>query len=267
MLCLVLYLVADVFQQSPETRVEPAGPLRNDEKADHWARKTLHKMSLEEKVGQLFMVWARVEFLNIDSPQYAQLRDSMSKYHLGGFGITVPVDGPFLLRNQPYEAAMLTNQLQHDSELPLIFAADFERGLYMRLNGTTGFPHAMAFGAAGNKDYAFLIRQGDGRGGARHRRALELLSRCRREFEPANPIINIRAFSEDPAQVGEMVRAYIAGAHGAGMMVTAKHFPGHGDTDTDSHLGTRSREWYARASVAGGTCTRFARPSTPAWTP
>lgn len=219
-------------------KIVPAGPLHNDEKADRWARKTLRKMSLEEKIGQMFMVWARVEFLNVQSPQYIQLHDWMKKYHIGGFGITVPVDGPFLLRNQPYEAAMLTNQLQRDSKLPLIFAADFERGVFMRLNGTTGFPHAMAFGATGNKDDAFVF----GKITAEESRAIgvhwNFFPDADVNSEPANPIINTRAFGDNAHDVGEMVRAYIAGAHGAGMMTTAKHFPGHGDTDSDSHLGT-----------------------------
>ena len=71
----------------------------------------------------------------------------MRKYHLGGFGLTVEYEDGFLYKNEPLEAAMVTNQLQNDSEFPLIFAADFERGLGMRLNEVTGFPHAMAFGA------------------------------------------------------------------------------------------------------------------------
>ena len=251
-LALILILLTGV--STPEDRVRPAGPLRNDERADNWARKTLKKMSLEEKVGQLFMVWARVEFLNVESPQYQQLRDAIRKYHLGGFGITVPVDGPFLLRNQPYEAASLTNQLQHESEVPLIFAADFERGLYMRLYGTTGFPHAMAFGAAGNKDYAFSFGQIT----AEEARAIgvhwSFFPDADVNSNPANPIINIRSFSEDPEQVSEMVQAYIAGAHGAGMMTTAKHFPGHGDTDTDTHLSlarvSGSRERLSQVELA-----------------
>ena len=82
----------------------------------------------------------------------------MNKYHVGGFAMTVPVDGPFLIKSEPYEAAMLLNHLQQESKLPLLFAADFERGLTMRLNGPTIFPHAMAFGAAGKLDYAENFR-------------------------------------------------------------------------------------------------------------
>lgn len=210
--------------------------VRLDRGGEKWAEKTLKKMSLEQKVGQMFVVWARIEFMNINSPQYLQLRDTMRKYHVGGFGVTVPVDGSVLLKNQPYEAAALTNQLQHDSELPLIIAADFERGLAMRLNGVTGFPHAMAFGAAGKKDFAFQF----GKITAEEARAIGVhwnwYPSADVNSNPKNPIINTRSFGEDPKTVADMVSAYIAGARGAGMLTTLKHFPGHGDTDADTHL-------------------------------
>src|SRR4029079_10288718 len=100
------------------------------------------------------MVWVRAEFLNVNSPEYLQLRDTMSKYHVGSFAMTVPWEPPFLYRSEPYEAAELLNRWQKDSKLPLLFAADFERGVTMRLRGSTPFPHAMAFGAAGKEEYA-----------------------------------------------------------------------------------------------------------------
>ncbi len=125
-----------------------------DRKGERWAKKTLHNMSLEEKVGQMIMVWAKAQFLNVDSPEYLQLRDEMAKYHVGGFGVTVATEGALLLKTEPLEVAALTNRLQRDSKYPLIFAADFERGLSMRLNGATAFPAAMAFGAAGDVDLA-----------------------------------------------------------------------------------------------------------------
>ena len=121
-------------------RYQKPGPIRLDKDGQKWAEKTLRKLSTEEKVGQLFMVWVRAQFLNRDSEIYAQLRDDINRYHVGSFAMTVPVDGPFLIKSEPYEAAMLLNQLQQDSKLPLLFAADFERGLTMRLNGPTIFP-------------------------------------------------------------------------------------------------------------------------------
>ena len=112
------------------------------------------KMTVEEKIGQVFMIWCRASFLNVENPEYQQLLDSMQKYHVGSFAMTVHVDGPFLLRSEPYEAAELLNRMQRESKLPLLVAADFERGVSMRLLGTTVFPHAMAFGADGKIDDA-----------------------------------------------------------------------------------------------------------------
>jgi beta-N-acetylhexosaminidase len=213
------------------------GPIRLDHQGEKWAEKTLQHLSTEEKVGQLFMIWCRAEFLNVNSPQYLQLRDTMNKYHIGAFGMTVRWDPPFLYRNEPYEAAVLLNRLQQDSKLPLLIGADFERGVSMRLHGTTDFPHAMAFGAAANVDYAAAF----GRITAQEARAIGVHWNFFPDVDvnsnPANPIINTRSFGEDPQQVGELAAAYIRAARAFGMLTTAKHFPGHGDTATDSHLG------------------------------
>ena len=215
-------------------------PLRSihlDRAGKKWADKTLRKMSPEEEVGQLFSIWTRVQFLNDADPIFIQLSDSIRKYHVGSVVMSVPVDGPLLLRNQPYIAAELLNRLQKASKLPLIVAADFERGLSMRLYGTTVFPHAMAFSATGDAENAEAF----GRISALEARAIgvhwNFFPDADVNSNPANPVINIRSFGEDPKQVGDFVAAYIRGAHEAGMLTTAKHFPGHGDTATDSHLG------------------------------
>jgi beta-N-acetylhexosaminidase len=194
-------------------------------------------MSNEEKVGQLFMIWAKVQFMNDADPIWVELRDKVRKYHIGSLGMTVPTDGPLLLKSQPYEAAELLNRLQKNSKLPLIFAADFERGVSMRLNGTTVFPHAMAFGATGKPENAEEF----GRITAQEARAIgvhwNFFPDADVNSNPANPIINTRSFGGDPDRVGDFVAAYIKGAHEGAMLTTAKHFPGHGDTATDSHLG------------------------------
>src|SRR5438132_1271397 len=152
-LCLIviLSLLTPAFAKD---KFSQPRPIQLDRDGEKWAQKTLHNLSLEEKVGQLFMIWVRAEFLNVNSPEYLQLRDSLNKYRVGSFAMTVRAEGPFLYRNQPYEAAVLLNRLQQDSKLPLLIAADFERGVSMRLYGATVFPHAMAFGAAGKLDYA-----------------------------------------------------------------------------------------------------------------
>jgi beta-N-acetylhexosaminidase len=217
-------------------KFQTPAPVHLDKAGEKWAQKSLKKMSLEQKVGQMFMIWSHAQFLNVGSAEYIGLRDTMRKYHLGGFGVTVDYQDGFLYKNEPLETAMITNQLQKDSEFPLIFAADFERGLGMRLNEVTGFPHAMAFGAASNLDFA---RQ-SGRITAMESRAIGVQWNWFPDVDvnsnPDNPVINTRSYGEDPTQVGRMAAAYIEGAHEYGMMTTAKHFPGHGDTDVDSHL-------------------------------
>jgi beta-N-acetylhexosaminidase len=240
LLALIALLCSLCFASAgdkPRQAYSQPRPLHLDRNGEKWAEKNLHQLTTEEKVGQLFMVWVRVQFFNVENPDYLELRDEIRKYHVGGFCMSVPVDGQLLHRNQPLEAAELLNRLQSDSPLPLLISADFERGLSMRLYGATVFPHAMAFGAAGKPEYAEKF----GRITALEARAIgvhwNFFPDADVNSNPANPIINTRSFGEDPQQVGEMAAAYINGAHQAGMMTTVKHFPGHGDTDTDSHLG------------------------------
>ncbi len=152
--------------------------------------------------------------------------------------LSVKTDGPLLLRTEPYEAAMTTNLLKRETheKVPLIFSVDFERGPSMRLSAVEYFPHPMAFGATHNPAY---VEQW-GRIVAEESRALGIdwnfFPIADVQTNPKNPVINIRSFGEYPAQVSAMVTAYIRGSHAGGMLTTLKHFPGHGDTDTDSHL-------------------------------
>jgi len=236
---LTFALILPGFAKEKAKAVHPA-PIQLTRERGRWAEKTLRKLTVEEKIGQVFMIWCRASFLNVDSPEYQQWREAMQKYHVGSFAMTVHVDGPFLLRSEPYEAAELLNRLQRESKLPLIFAADFERGVATRLMGTTNFPHAMAFGADGKLEDAEMF----GRITAQEARAIgvhwNFFPDADVNSNPANPIINTRSFGEDPKQVGNLVAAYIKGAHEGGMLTTVKHFPGHGDTATDSHLGVAS---------------------------
>ncbi|MBZ5648257.1 MAG: glycoside hydrolase family 3 C-terminal domain-containing protein [Acidobacteriia bacterium] len=230
LLLLVSFCAAEDKSQKP-------GPVQLTQDGNRWAEKTLKKLSLEEKVGQLFMIRVLTQFFNVTNPDYIRFRDQIRRYHLGGVLLTIPSDGPVVYKSQPYEAAMFTNQLQADSELPLIVAADFERGLSMRFYGTTVFPHAMAFAATGKPAYV----RGLARIIAQEARAIgvhwNLFPVADVNSVPANPIINTRAFGEDPGQVSDFVAAYIDASREFGILSTAKHFPGHGDVNTDTHLG------------------------------
>ncbi len=239
LLPIVLLLAAPFCfaKDKSKDRFLPPRPIHLDKAGQKWASKTLRKMSLEDKVGQLFSIRVKAQFFNDADPVYIRLRENIRKYRIGSLVLTVPVDGPVLLKTQPDVAAELLNRLQKSSQLPLIVAADFERGLSMRLNGTTVFPHAMAFGATGKTENAEAF----GRITALEARAVgvhwNFFPVADVNSNPANPIINTRSFGEDPQQVGDFVVAYIRGAHQGGMLTTAKHFPGHGDTAADSHLG------------------------------
>jgi len=237
---LHLLMVASVLTppafSAPKPAYQAPGPVHLDKAGEKWAQRTLKKMSLEQKVGQMFMIWSRAQFLNVNDPEFLAWRDALRKYHLGGFGLTVDYEDGFLYKNEPLEAAMVTNRLQQEAEFPLLFAADFERGLGMRLNEVTSFPHAMAFGATNYPEFA----RRSGRITAMEARAIGVQWNWFPDVDvnsnPDNPVINTRSFGEDPTLVSQMAVAYIEGAHEKGMLTTAKHFPGHGDTDTDSHL-------------------------------
>jgi len=271
--------VGSIAKDKGKERVQRAGPIHLDAEGRRWVDKTLRKMSTEEKVGQLFMIWVKVQFMNQADPAWLQLRDNVHKYRIGSLGVTVPSEGALLFKSQPNVAAELLNRLQKTSKLPLLFAADYERGLAMRLNGTTVFPHAMALGATGKPENAEAM----GRITALEARAIgvhwNFFPDADVNSNPANPIINTRSFGEDPQQVGDFVAAYIKGAHEGAMLTTAKHFPGHGDTAADSHLGiarvTADRERldtvelppFRRAIEAGVDAVMVAHVNVPALDP
>src|SRR5262249_38868713 len=141
---------------------------------------------------------------------------------------------------QPLAAASIVNRLQAMAAVPLLNTADFEAGVGFRIAGATIFPRQMALGAIAGEDGPRLVRE-SARIPAAQSRAIGV----HLTFAPIadvnnnarNPVINTRAYGEDPARVGALVSAYVEGAHQGGMMATIKHFPGHGDTDVDSHLG------------------------------
>jgi beta-N-acetylhexosaminidase len=202
-----------------------------------WAEKSLASLSLEEKVGQLFMVRLRVGLSGVRNPEYERLSNDIRKYHIGSIAMSAPPGARLLPSDHRYETVVMLNRLQTESKLPLLIAGDFEQGvLPARLFGTTVFPHAMAFGAAGKAAYAEEF----GRITAQESRAIgvhwNLFPVADVNSNPANPIIGTRAFGANPEQVGTLVAAYIRGARANGMLTTAKHFPGHGNTGTDSHL-------------------------------
>ncbi len=158
---------------------------------------------------------------------------------MGGLVLVNVANGRLIRRAEPFELAAFLNRAQRLARIPLIVAGDFERGASMRVDGTTVFPQAMAFGAAGDPQ----ATRYEGEVTAREARAIGVhwifYPVADVNNNPDNPIINIRSFGEDPLAVSEHVRAFIAGAASDRLnrvLTTAKHFPGHGDTATDTHM-------------------------------
>jgi len=150
---------------------------------------------------------------------------------------TLEVGGIIISVGGPYDIAAKLNALQQRSKLPLLVSADLEWGAAMRVVGATAFPHIMAAGATGDARDAYMI----GRVAALEGRAVGIHVNFAPDADinnnPLNPVINIRSFGEDPRAVAKLVSAYVRGLQDNGMLATLKHFPGHGDTDVDSHIG------------------------------
>ncbi|MFN2597516.1 MAG: glycoside hydrolase family 3 protein [Pyrinomonadaceae bacterium] len=193
-----------------------------------WADAELKRMTLDEKIGQLVSIGVNATYLAQDSADFRELRRQVEQNHVGGI---------ILFKGPVYESVHLVNRMQELARVPLLISADLEAGAGMRFDNTVNFPWNMAVGATGNPEYA--RRQGEIT--AREARALGVAQ----IFAPVvdvnnnaqNPVINVRSYGEDPASVARMAAAFVEGAQCGGVLATAKHFPGHGDTATDSHRG------------------------------
>ena len=235
-------------QPLPTPVPQPATPLAPlDKVAELWVDQTFKKMTLDDKAGQMVMSAIDSMYLATDSDQFDQLLEKVKTLKLGGFVVFGGSErAPSVLLNntygtvtlgQPLAAAVTLNRLQAAAVIPLLAAADFETGVGFRIAGATTFPRAMAFGAAWDEELA----RAAARITAQEGRAIGV----HMNFAPVadvnnnarNPVINTRSFGEVPADVGRINAAYVQGLQAGGMLATLKHFPGHGDTDVDSHIG------------------------------
>ena len=213
---------------SPTPRLNIAEMAAVRKNAWKYADKLLKKMSVEEKVGQVIHIGINAKFANQDSDYFKDLKRQVVENKIGGiifFGAPI------------YETAILVNRMQENAKVPLLISLDAETGIGMRFEDATNFPWAMAVGATGNPDYARRI----GLIAAREAKAVGI----QHIFAPVldvnnnadNPVINVRSFGEDPEMVGRFGTAFIDGIQSQRIIATAKHFPGHGDTNVDSHRG------------------------------
>jgi beta-N-acetylhexosaminidase len=223
-----------------------------------WTEQTLAELSLEEKAGQLIMPWVLGDFAPEGSESHERIFGMIEDQKVGGIIMSV---------GTPFEVAAKLNDLQGHAELPLLVAADLETGAGFRmrgaihmpgsidLGGATDFPSLMAVGATGREELAYEM----GRITAVEARALGIHIPFAPVLDvnvearalgihlpfapvldvnnnPDNPIINVRSFGEDPNNVARMGVAFVRGVQENGSIATGKHFPGHGDTETDSHV-------------------------------
>lgn len=197
------------------------------------------RLSLHDRVAQLIVVRGYGDYLNSQSAEYRRLARWIRDVHVGGMIVANRIQDGRVINAQPYEMAAFLNHLQRLAHTPLFFASDFERGASMRVAETARYPYMMAYGAAHDLEAVKDL----GAATAREARALGITWVFAPDADvnnnPDNPIINTRSFGEDPQSVAQNVAAFIEGAHADPknyVLLSAKHFPGHGDTAEDSHM-------------------------------
>lgn len=214
-------------------------PQSQSTSTDRWVDSVLATLSLRDRAAQ--MVWPNLmaDYVPTDAVSWRRLSNAITKDHVGGLLMSI---------GSPIEMAVKLNALQRMSTLPLLVSADLESGAGMRarggyfvpngidLGGATWFPPNMALGATGDTSLAYE----SGRVTAEEGRALGIHVDFAPDLDvnnnPANPVINVRSYGEEPHAVARLGTAYIRGLQEHGMIATGKHFPGHGDTGTNSHL-------------------------------
>ena len=194
--------------------------------SNQWTENKLNSMTLREKIAQMIITNSFGYALDNNSAEYKRLSNLIVNEKVGGV---------IFFKGNSVQQAELTNSLQSLSETPLLISADYERGTKMRLDDGSLFPSNMALGATRNPELAYLM-------------GIQIAKECRsigvhQNYAPVvdvnnnslNPIINVRSYGEDPALVSSMSEKFIKGLQEGNVIATAKHFPGHGDTDIDSH--------------------------------
>jgi len=217
--------------------LSPAVPLT--ERQRRWVDSTLASLSLRERVGQMVMVWMLGDYTNVRDSSYAEVIRWVERDGIGGVSMSL---------GTPIEVAAKLNDLQRRARVPLLVSADLEPGLgrlegglfahYMLdAGGATVFPPAMAIAATARDSDAYDVARAiaeEGRAVGIHVNFAPVVDV---NNNPSNPVINTRSFGEDPRRVARLSAHFVRGAIDGGQLATAKHFPGHGDTDVDSHVG------------------------------
>lgn len=201
-------------------------PLRTDDyqEQQRWVDSVMKVMTLDQKLGQLFMVQA---YSNKDEKHTEFIEQMIAKYHVGNL---------IFMQGTPEQQALLTNRYQSLSKIPMLIGFDGEWGLDMRLTNTYRFPWNMTLGAIKNDNLIYQFGQHLGNHAKRLGIHVNFAPVVDINTNPDNPIIGNRSFGEDKKNVTRKAIAFLQGMQSRGVMANAKHFPGHGDTSTDSHV-------------------------------
>ena len=201
-------------------------PLRTDDyfSQEKWVDSILSSMTIDEKIGQLFMIQA---YSNLDSVHENEIKEMIEEYHVGNL---------IFMQGTPTKQAELTNKYQSLSKVPLMIGFDGEWGLDMRLKNAHRFPWNMTLGAI--QDNSLIYKFGEHIGNHARRIGIHVNFAPVVDINtnPLNPIIGNRSFGENKINVTQKAIAFSKGMQSMGVLANAKHFPGHGDTSTDSHL-------------------------------
>jgi beta-N-acetylhexosaminidase len=226
-LAILIVLLWGCGRATPAPQPQPAQFPGQPPPAPVDVEALIGSLSLRDQIAQLVVPWIAGAYAALDDETFLRMQTWVDSLHVGGLIVSV---------GSPYDVAAKLNRLQERSPLPLLIGSDLEAGTAIRLNGGTPFPPNMGVGATWSDSNAYQL----GRVTALEGRAvgihLAFAPVADVNNNPSNPIINTRSFGEDPRAVGRMVAAEIRGLQDHGMLATAKHFPGHGDTGTDSHI-------------------------------
>jgi len=204
-----------------------------------WVDSTLASLSLRDRVGQMVMVWVLGDYTSYGDSSFAEVRRWIEQDHIGGVSMSL---------GTPIEVAAKLNAMQRISRVPLLTSADLEPGLgrleggvfshyLMDAGSATVFPSNMAIAATGREQDAYDVARAIGQEARAVGIQIDFAPVVDVNNNPNNPVINTRSFGEVPARVARMSALFVKGLQESGTIATAKHFPGHGDTDVDSHVG------------------------------
>lgn len=213
----------DNTEEKDKNRNQPITPPFLNKNTESWADSVMQTMTLDEKIGQLFMVAA---YSNRDEAHQDEIDQLIQEYHIGGL---------IFFQGSPTKQVQMTNHFQKKSKIPLMIGIDGEWGLAMRLDSTIKYPKQMTLGAIEDNDLIYQMGE-------------QVADQCKRmgihinfapvadvNNNPDNPVINYRSFGENKEKVTEKSLAYMNGMQDNELLASGKHFPGHGDTDSDSH--------------------------------